>query len=146
MLSRFMTTSFLLIHTRSSEFVLLFYPLVYFRIWKNNFILECFLKLLSTGFSHQASVFKIHASVHVQLSPMTFCSARREALSQPTIGKSFKRTVYPPEAKSFFHHFNVWNSWPLGWTLTAISHHPTTLLFVVVLFESLAKFGTVPKV
>ena len=25
--------------------------------------------------------------------------------------------------------------WPLGWTLTAISHHPTTFLFVVVLFE-----------
>jgi hypothetical protein len=77
---------------------------------------------------------------------MTFRSARREALSQPTIGKSFKSTVYPPEAKSFFHHFNVWNSWPLGWTLTAISHHPTTFLFVVVLFEPLAKLRTIPKV
>ena len=140
--SSFMMSSFQLIHTRSSEFVLLFYPLVYFRIWKNNFILECFLKRLSTGFSHQASVFKIHASVHVQLSPMTFCSARREALSQPTIGKPFKCAIYPSEAKRLFHYFDVRNSWPLGWTLTAISHHPTTFLFVVVLFKPLSKFGS----
>ena len=135
MVSRFMTSSFLLIHTRSSKFGFLFYPLVYLRVLGNNLILECFLKRLSTGFSHQASVFKIHASVHVQLGPMTFCSARREALSQPTIGKPFKCAIYPSEAKRLFHYFDVRNSWPLGWTLTAISHHPTKLLLVVVLHE-----------
>ena len=86
-----------------------------------------------------------HASVHVQLSPMTFCSARREALSQPAIGKPFKCAIYPSEAKRLFHYFDVRNSWPLGWTLTAISHHPTTFLFVVVLFEPLAKLGRFPK-
>ena len=123
MVSRFMTSSFLLIHTRSSEFGFLFYPLVYLRVWRYNLIVECFLKRLSTSFSHQASVFKIHASVHVQLSPMTFCSARREALSQPTIGKPLKCAVYPSEAKRLFHYFDVRNSWPLRWTLTAISHH-----------------------
>ncbi len=95
------------------------------------------------GFSHQASVFKIHASVYVQLSPMAFGAARREALSQPTIGKPFKCAIYPSETKRLFHHFNVWNSWPPGWTLTARSHHPTTFLFVVVLFEPLAKLGTI---
>ena len=94
-------------------------------------------KRLSTGFSHQASVFKIHASVHVQLSPMTFCSARREALSQPTIGKPLKCAVYPSEAKRLFHYFDVRNSWPLGWTLAAISHHPATFLLAVVLVEPL---------
>lgn len=119
--SSFMTSSFLLIHTRSSEFG--------------------FLKRLSTGFSHQASVFKIHASVHVQLSPMTFCSARREALSQPTIGKPFKSAIYPSEAKRLFHYFNVRNSWPL-WAFASISYHPTTFLFVVVLFKPLSKFGS----
>ena len=146
MVSRFMTSSFLLIHTSSSEFGFLFYPLVYLRVWGNNLILECFLKRLSTGFSHQASVFKIHAFVHVQLSPMTFCSTRREALSQPPIGQPLQCRVYPPEAKCLFHHFNVWNSWPLRCTLTAISYRPATLLFVVVLFEPLAKLGTIPKV
>ena len=117
MVSRFMTSSFLLIYTRSSEFGFLFYPLVYLRVWGNNLILECFLKRLSTGFSHQASVFKIHASVHVQLSPMTFCSARGEVLSQPAIGKPLQCRVYPTETKSLFHHFNVWNSRPFGWRL-----------------------------
>ena len=141
MVSRFMTSSFLLIHTRS-EFGFLFYPLVYLRIWRNNLVLECLLKRSSAGFSHQASVFKIHASVHIQLSPMAFKPARREALSQPTIGKPFKCAIYPSEAKRLFHYFDVRNSWPLGWTLTAISHHPTTFLFVVVLFEPLAKLGT----
>ena len=134
--------STLFIHSWSSEFGFLFDPLVYLRVWGNNLILECFLKSLSTGFSHQASVFKIHAFVHVQLSPMTFCSARREALSQPTIGKPFKCAVYPSETKRLFHNFDVRNSWPLRWTLTARSHHPTTFLFVVVLFEPLAKLGT----
>jgi hypothetical protein len=69
---------------------------------------------------------------------MALRSARREALSQPAIGKPLQCRVYPTETKSLFHHFNVWNSRPLGWTLTAISHHPTTFLFVVVLFEPLA--------
>jgi hypothetical protein len=73
---------------------------------------------------------------------MAFCSARREALSQPTIGKSFEGTVYPPEAKSLFHYIDVWNSRPLGWALTAISYHPTTFLFTVVLFEPMTKLGT----
>ena len=95
-----------------------------------------------TGLSHQPSVFKIHASIHVQLSPMALRSARREALSQPTIGKTFKCAIYPPEAKSLFHHIDVRNSRPLGWALTAISYHPTTFLFTVVLFEPLAKLRT----
>lgn len=138
----FKTSSFLLIHTRSSEFGFLFCPLVYLRVWRNKLILECFLKRLSTGFSHQASIFKNHASVHVQLSPMAFSSARREALGQLTIRKTLEGTIYPPETKSFFHNFNIWDSWPLGWTLTAISYHPTAFLFVVVLLESLAKLGT----
>ena len=139
--SSFMTSSFLLIHTRSSEFGFLFYPLVYLRVWRNNLILECFLKRFSPILGHQASIFKIHASVHVQLSPMTFCSARREALSQPTIGKPFKCAIYPSEAKRLFHYFDVRNSWPL-WTFASISYHPTTFLFVVVLFEPLSKFGS----
>ena len=143
MVSRFMMSSFQLTHTRSSEFGFLFYPLVYLRVWRNNLILECFLKRLSTGFSHQASVFKIHASVHVQLSPMALRSARREALSQPTIGKPFKCAIYPSEAKRLFHYFDVRNSWPLGWTLTAISHHPTTFLCIVVLFEPMTKLRTI---
>ena len=45
---------------------------------------------------------------------MTFCSARREALSKPTIGKPFKCAIYPSEAKRLFHYFDVRNSWPLG--------------------------------
>ena len=143
MVSRFMTSSFLLIHTRSSEFGFLFYPLVYLRVWRYNLILECFLKRLSTGFSHQASVFKIHASVHIQLSPMAFRSARREALSQPTIGKPFQCAIYPSEAKSLFHYINVWNCWPLGWAFTAISYHPTTFLCIVVLFELMTKLRTI---
>gem|GEM_PF-5620046 len=52
MVSRFMTSSFLLIHTRSSEFGFLFYPLVYLRIWWNNLVLECPLKSSSTSLSH----------------------------------------------------------------------------------------------
>ena len=135
----------MLIHTRSSEFGFLFCPLVYLRVWRNNLILECFLKRLSTGFSHQASIFKIHASVHVQLSPMALWSARREALSQPTIRQPLQCRVNPTETKSFFHNLNVWYSWPL-WTFTAICHHPTTFLFAMVLFEPLPKFGAIPKV
>lgn len=138
--------SFLLIHTRSSEFDFLIYPLVYLRVWRNNLILKCPLKSSSACLSHQSSIFKIHTSVHVQLSPMAFRSARREALSQPTIGKSLKGTVYPSETKSLVHHFNVWNSRPFGWALTAISNHLTTLLFVVVLFEPLAKLSAILKV
>jgi hypothetical protein len=73
---------------------------------------------------------------------MAFGSARRETLSQPTIRKTLEGAVYPSETKSLFHNFDVRNSWPLRWTLTARSHHPTTFLFVVVLFEPLAKLGT----
>ena len=58
-----------------------------------------------TGFSHQASVFKIHASVYVQLSPMAFEAARREALSQPTIGKALVDAVYPNAIKYVFQLF-----------------------------------------
>ena len=101
------------------------------------------IEFTSASLGHQSSIFKIHASVHVQLSPMTFCSARREALSQPTIGKPFKCAIDPSEAKRLFHYFDVRNSWPLGWTLTAISHHPTTFLFVVVLFEPMTKLRTI---
>jgi hypothetical protein len=73
---------------------------------------------------------------------MAFSSARIETLSQPTIRKTLEGAVYPSETKSLFHNFDVRNSWTLRWTLTAISHHPTTFLFVVVLFEPLAKLGT----
>lgn len=145
MVLRFMTSSFLLIHFWSSEFGFLFEPLVYLRIWRNNLILECLLKRSSASLGHQPSIFKIYTSVYVQLSPMAFCSARREALSQSTIGKTLEGAVYPSETKRLFHHFNVWNSWPFRWTLTAISHHPTTFLFVVVLFEPLPKLRTIPK-
>ena len=93
--------------------------------------------------SHQSSVFKIHASVHIQLSPMAFGSARREALSQPTIGKPLKCAIYPSEAKRLFHYFDVRDSWPLGWTFTAISHHPTKSLCIVILFELLTKLRTI---
>ena len=131
--------STLFIHSRSSEFGFLFDPLAYLGIWRNNLIPECFLKRSSAGFSHQSSIFKIHASVHVQLSPMAFSSARRETLSQPTIRKTLEGTIYPPETKSLFNYFNVWNSRPIRWTLTAISHHPTGFLFVVVLFKPSTK-------
>ena len=137
----FKTSSFLLIQTRSSEFVLLFDPLVYLRIWRNNLVLECLLKRSSAGLSHQSSVFKIHASVHVQLSPMTVCSARREALSQSAIWQPLEGAVYPTKTKSLFHYFDVRNSWPL-WAFASISYHPTTFLFVVVLFKPLSKFGS----
>ena len=139
----FKISSFLLIHTWSSEFGFLFYPLVNLRIRRNNLVLECFLKRLSTGLGHQSSIFKFHASVHVQLSPMALRSARREALSQPTIGKPFKCAIYPSKAKRLFHYFDVRNSGPLGWTLTAISHHPTKFLCIVVLFEPMAKLRTI---
>ena len=136
--------STLFIHSRPFEFSLLFYPLAYLRIWRNYLILECLLKSSFACLSQQSSIFKIHTSVHVQLSPMALWSARREALGQLTIRKTLEGTIYPPETKSFFHNFNIWDSWPLGWTLTAISHHPTTFLFIVVLFEPLAKLGTIP--
>ena len=142
---RFRTLSFLLIHSWSSEFGFLFCPLVYLRVWKNNLILECFLKSSSACLSQQSSIFKIHTSVHVQLSPMALRSARREALSQPPIGQPLQYRVNPTETKSFFHNLNVWYSWPL-WTFTAICHHPTTFLFAMVLFEPLPKFGAIPKV
>ena len=118
-------------------------------IWISHWRLEIVpcdsnaIECTSAYLSHQSSIFKIHASVHVQLSPMTFCSARREALSQPTIGKPFKCAIYPSEAKRLFHYFDVRNSWPLGWTLTAISHHPTTFLCIVVLFEPMTKLRTI---
>ena len=73
---------------------------------------------------------------------MAFSSARREALSQPTIRKPLKCAIYPSETKRLFHYFDVRNSWPFGWELTAICYHPTTFLFVVVLFEPMAKLGT----
>jgi hypothetical protein len=77
---------------------------------------------------------------------MALRSARREALSQPTIWKPLEGAIYPSETKSFFHHFDVRNSWPIGWTLTAIIHHPTAFLYIVVFFEPLSKLGTTPYV
>jgi hypothetical protein len=75
---------------------------------------------------------------------MAFSSARREALGQPTIRKTLECAVYPPKTKRLFHNFNVWNSWPFRWTLTAISYHPTAFLFVVGLLEPSTKLGTIP--
>jgi hypothetical protein len=77
---------------------------------------------------------------------MALRSTRREALNQPPIGKALEGAVYQTETVSLFHHFNVWNSRPFGWALTTISHHPTTLLYVVVLFEPLPKLRTIPEV
>jgi hypothetical protein len=77
---------------------------------------------------------------------MALRSARIEALSHPPIGQTLQCRVNTTKTKSLFHHFNVWNSRPFGWALTAISHHPTTLLFVVVLFEPLAKLSAILKV
>ena len=105
-----------------------------------------FAMSLSAGLCHQPSVFKIHASVNVHLSPVAIRSARGEALCQPVIGKALEGAVYPPETESRFNNFNEWNSWPLRWTLTAISHYPTTFLFAMVLFDPLPKFGAIPKV
>ena len=144
MVSRSMMSSFQLIHTRSSEFGFLFCPLVYLRVWRNNLVLEYILKSSSTSLCHQSSIFNIHTSVHVQLSPMAFRSARREALSQPPIGQPIQCRVNPTETKRLFHHFNVWNSRTFRWALTAINHHQTTFLFVVVIFKPLPKFGTIP--
>ena len=135
------TSSFLLIHPRPSEFGFLFDPWVYLRIWRNNLILKC----SSASLGHQSSIFKIHTSAHVKLSPMAFSSARREALRQPTIWQTLEGTIYPSETKSLFNYFNVWNSWLFRWILTAISYHPTAFLFVVVLLEPLAKLRTILK-
>ena len=101
-----------------------------------SFFCTSLFKRSSARLSHQTSIFKFHASMLVQLSPMAFSSARREALSQPTIRKPLEGAVYPSEAKGLFHHINVWYSLPLG-AFTAIGHHPTTSLFVVVLFKPL---------
>ena len=100
----------------------------------------------SAGLGHHPADFKIGTAVNVQLRPMTFGTARRKALHQTAVGQTLERTVYPSETKCLFHNFDVWNSWPFRRTLTAISHHPTTFLFVVVLFEPLPKLRTIPKV
>ena len=75
-----------------------------------------------------------------------FLLSEERGVGQPAIGKPLKCAIYPSEAKRLFHYFDVRNSWPLGWTLTAISHYPTTFLFAMVLFEPLPKFGAIPKV
>jgi len=71
---------------------------------------------------------------------MAFGSARRETLSQPTIRKTLEGVIHPTKTKSLFYNLNVWYSSPL-WASTSISYHPTTFLFVVVLFKPLSKFG-----
>ena len=68
-----------------------------------------------------------------------FLLGEERGVEPPTIGKPFKCAIYPSKAKRLFHYFDVRNSWPLGWTLTAISHHPTKFLCIVVLFEPMAK-------
>ena len=107
-----------------------------------NFSLTCLqrtLKSASASVGHQASIFKIPVSFHIQLCPMAFGSARGEALHQPPVGKPLQSRIYPPETKSLFNHFNVWNSRPFRLTFAAVSHYPTTFLFGVVLFKPKGK-------
>ena len=93
--------STLFIHSWSSEFGFLFDPLVYLRIWRNNLILECLLKSSSASLGHQSSIFKICASVHIQLGPVAFWTARGEALGQPAIGKTFNvESIHPKQRAS----------------------------------------------
>ena len=75
---------------------------------------------------------------------MAFMAARRKALNQSSIGQAFESGVYPAEAQSLFHNFDVWNGRPFG-AFTAIGHHPTTLLFAMVIHKPLSKLGAILK-
>ena len=94
----------------------------------------------SSGWGHEAALLEIHASVHVKFRPMAVLAARGEALDEAPVRQPLEGAVDPTEAESLFHDFNIWNRWPF-WTFPTISHHPTTFLFVVVLFKPLSKFG-----
>ena len=65
------------------------------------------LKYTPSGRRHKASVFKIHASINVQLSPMTFGTPRGESLRKASIRKFLECAVNPSEAKSLFYNLNV---------------------------------------
>ena len=95
----------------------------------------------SSGWGHEAALLEIRASVHVKFRPMTVLAARGEALDEAPVRQPLEGAVNPSEAKCLFHDFDVWYSWPL-WAFASISYHPTTFLFVVVLFKPLSKFGS----
>ncbi|MBO7265894.1 MAG: hypothetical protein J6U91_06680 [Alistipes sp.] len=65
-------------------------------------------------------------------------------LNQPAIRKAFESGIYPAEAQSLFHNFDVWNGRPFG-AFATIGHHPTTPLFAMVVSKPLPKLGAVIK-
>ena len=75
---------------------------------------------------------------------MAFRTTRRKALNQSAIWQAFVSGVYPAEAQSLFHNFDVWDGRPFG-AFTAIDYHPATLLLAMVIHKPLSKLGAVLK-
>jgi len=96
----------------------MFFP---FKPLKGNF-----LKCTPSSRCHKATVFKIDASVNIQLGPMALGTARGEALCQAAIWQSLERTVYPSEAERFFHNIYVRKN--ARWGSLAPAYDDPTLL------------------
>ena len=62
-------------------------------VLRNNFF-----KSTPSGRSHEASIFKIRTSVHIQLGPVTGLSSRRQSLCKSPVRKLLECAVNPSEA------------------------------------------------
>ena len=136
--------STLFVQLRASAFIFVFNHLIHLWIRRDNIVLKSLFKSNSSSVRHQASVFKVHTSIQIQLSPVAFRAARRKALNQSAIWQAFVSGVYPAEAQSLFHNFDVWNGRPFG-VFATIGHYPTTLLLAMVISKPLPKLGAVLK-
>ena len=87
-----------------------------------------------SGWCHQSTIFKIDASVHVELGPVTLLAARGETLCQAPIRKSLKCAVNPAEAECFFDHVNVGENSCRG-SLAPGHDYPALLFLGVILLQ-----------
>ena len=71
----------LFVQLGASALVFVFNHLVYLWIGRDNIVLKCLFKSNSSSVRHQASVFKFHTSIQIQLSPVAFRATRRKALN-----------------------------------------------------------------
>ena len=64
----------------------------------NLFFRGHFFKSTPSSRCHEATVFKIHTSVHIQLGPMAVLSSWRQSLCKSAIRKFLEGAVNPSEA------------------------------------------------
>jgi hypothetical protein len=79
--------------------------------------------------------------LQVELCPVAFFAAGRQALGATTVRQAFDRTVDPSETQGLFHHIHIRDA-VVTFLLATVDRHPTLLGGQMVFRKPLPKLYT----